>query len=204
MNRAKGFIFPSFRHLNPRRINVAGRVCSPCSDWGEIATTSLYTAGKFQIIKLWWDKSRLNLSPSLHCWVLPSAGWWHINEDVASLFHCTHEDAPRCHLWGVWHHRDFFGTNPSRPALSSMYSSSSPHLFSSFWNTYIPPLWFPFALIGFTTYESQFYLQLQLSLTYSLCGAPLTMFYCFCVLRESMGQEKKKSSFKCNWLQILE
>lgn len=156
--------------------------------------------GNFQIIKLWWDKSHPNLPLSVCCWVLPPVGWWHIKQAHGFIillysWRCTSLPSLRCLTpQGLLWHQSF----PSSSLFNLWccpcpvsYSSSCLHLFSSFWNTYVPPLWFPFALTGFTSYESQFYLWLQLSLMYSLRGAPLTMFYCFHVLGESTGQEEK-------------
>lgn len=163
---------------------------APCGDWGETATKSFFTEGNFQITELWWGKSCPNSSLSIGCWALLSAGWWH-TQQVHWLLCFAHVEAPHWHFWGVWHRGHSFVTRPSHPALSSTsdsHTSLSPHLFS-FWNTSFPHSGFPLHWLDLLP-VNLFYLWLQLSLMHSPHAAPLTMFYCFHVFGESIGQEK--------------
>lgn len=65
------------------------------------------------------------INPVLTCLWVFTAGFYlqladgMLSKPTASLFCCAHGEAPHCHLWGDWHHRDFFGTSPSSPVLSS-------------------------------------------------------------------------------------
>lgn len=161
---------------------------APCSDWGEIATKSFFTEGNFQITELWWGKSCPNSSLSIHCWALLSAGWWHSASALASLFSSC--GGPSLAFlrglapWALLCHLSF---PPHSPFWHSP-TSLSPHLFS-FWNTSFLHCGFPLHWLDLPP-MNLFYLWLQLSLMHSLHAAPLTMFYCFHVLGESMGQEK--------------
>lgn len=131
-----------------------------------------------------------------HLWAFSVGPCFQLADDtlskcMASPFCCAHGHEPRWHFWGVWHRGHSFVTSPSHPALPS--TSGSIHtpllLISSFWNTSFLHFGFPFLWLD-SLLRNLFYLWLQLSLMHSLQAAPLTMFYCFCVLGESMGQEK--------------
>lgn len=113
---------------------------APCSDWGEIATKSFFTEGNFQITEHWWGKSCPNSSLSIHCWALLSAGWWHTQQVMPSLF-CSC-GGPSLALLRGWNHGHSLVTFPS--SSDTAHPSWSPHLSSSFWN--ISFLYFGFPL----------------------------------------------------------
>lgn len=164
---------------------------APCSDWGEIATKSFFTEGNFQITEHQWGKSCPNSSPSIL--LLGFAFSWLMTHSASDGFSVLLMYRP---LIGISEGSGTMGTplspilpiplslqplTPSTPLclLISPPHSETPH--SS-----------PMASLctDWIYFLGMFYLWLQLSLMHSLHAAPLTMFYCFRVLGESMGQGK--------------